>query len=191
MKLMLPWLLWFNILLEVLAIEIRQEKEVKGIQFRKEEVKQSYFADDICRKLKESESEVAQLYLTLSNPMDCSLPRSSIHGIFQARILEWVAISFSRGSSQPRDWTPVSCIVDRRFTIWATRAVQLHWSRLQKSHVRLPFTFYVDPYMDTLPLQAESWFFYQEKGNKFLVSANSLGSHLFSWPGNATCPVFQ
>jgi len=43
-----------------------------------------------------SESEVAQLCPTLSNPMDCSLPGSSIHGIFQARILEWVAISFSR-----------------------------------------------------------------------------------------------
>ena len=51
----------------------------------------------------ESESEVAQLCLTLCDPMDCSLPGSSIHGIFQARILEWVAISFSRGSSQPRD----------------------------------------------------------------------------------------
>ena len=51
----------------------------------------------------ESETEVAQLCLTLCDPMDCSLPGSSIHGIFQARILEWVAISFSRGSSQPRD----------------------------------------------------------------------------------------
>jgi len=42
-----------------------------------------------------SESEVAQLYLTLSDPMDCSLPGSSIHGIFQARVLEWGAIAFS------------------------------------------------------------------------------------------------
>ena len=70
---------------------------------------------------KESESEVAQLGLTLSNPMDCSLPGSSIHGIFQARILEWVVISFSRRSSRPRDWTQISCIVGRRFTVWATR----------------------------------------------------------------------
>ena len=53
--------------------------------------------------------------------MDCSLPCSSAHGIFQARVLEWVAISFSRGSSQPRDWTRVSHIVGRRFTILATR----------------------------------------------------------------------
>ena len=59
---------------------------------------------------------------TLCGPMDFSLPGSSVHGILlQARILEWVAISFSRRSSQPRDWTQVSCIVGRFFTIWATR----------------------------------------------------------------------
>ena len=57
--------------------------------------------------------------------MDGSLPRSSIHGIFQAKVLEWVAISFSRGSSQPRDQTWVSHIVGRHFTIWATREVML------------------------------------------------------------------
>ena len=55
-----------------------------------------------------SESEVTQLCLTLYDFMDCSLPGSSVHGIFQARILEWVAISFSRGSSQPRNQTQVS-----------------------------------------------------------------------------------
>ena len=66
-------------------------------------------------------SEVAQLCPTLCDPMDCSLPGTSVHGIFQARILEWVAISFSRGSSQPMDQTQVSCIVGRHFTIWATR----------------------------------------------------------------------
>ena len=49
------------------------------------------------------------------------LPGSSVLGILLARILEWVAISFSRGSSWPRDWTEVSCIADRFFTIWATR----------------------------------------------------------------------
>ena len=47
--------------------------------------------------------------------MDCSLPGFSVHGIFQARVLEWAAISFSKGSSQSRDRTWVSCIVDRRF----------------------------------------------------------------------------
>ena len=49
------------------------------------------------------ESEVAQLCPTLHDPMDCSLLGSSVHGIFQEKILEWVAISFSRGSSQSRD----------------------------------------------------------------------------------------
>ena len=62
---------------------------------------------------KESENEVTQSCLTLCDPTDCSPPGSSIHGIFQARILEWVAISFSRGSSWPRDWTRVSHIVGR------------------------------------------------------------------------------
>ena len=56
---------------------------------------------------------------TLCDPMDCILPGSFVHGILQATILEWVAISFFRGSSQPRDWTQVSCIVG--FTVWATR----------------------------------------------------------------------
>ena len=52
-------------------------------------------------------SEVAQLCLTLCDPMDCSLPGSSVHGVFQARVQKWVAISFCRGSSQPRDWTRI------------------------------------------------------------------------------------
>ena len=70
----------------------------------------------------------APLCPTLCNPMDCSPPGSSVHGILQARILEWVAIPFSwvaipfsRGSSQPRDQTRVSCVAGRFFTIWATR----------------------------------------------------------------------
>ena len=74
--------------------------------------------------IKESWSEVGQSCLTLCDPMDCSLPGSSVHGIFQAIVLEWIAISFSRGSTQTRDWTPVSRIVDRCFTVWATREVR-------------------------------------------------------------------
>ena len=62
-------------------------------------------------------SEVAQLGPTLRNPMDCSLQGSSVHGIFQARVLEWVAISLSRRSSQARDRTQVARIAGR----WATR----------------------------------------------------------------------
>ena len=65
----------------------------------------------------ESESEVAQSCLTLGDPMDGSPPSSSVHGILQARILEWVAISFSRGSSRPRDRTPDSHIVGRHFNL--------------------------------------------------------------------------
>ena len=68
-------------------------------------------------------SEVAQLCPSLCDPIDCSLPGSSVHGIFQAIVLEWIAISFSRGSSQPRNRTQVSLIVDRHFTVWATREV--------------------------------------------------------------------
>ena len=63
---------------------------------------------------------VVQLYLTPCNPMDCSLLGSSTHGILQAGILEWVAIPFSRRSSQSRDWTWVSCTAGRFFTVWAT-----------------------------------------------------------------------
>ena len=61
----------------------------------------------------------AQWCLTLCDPMDCRLPGSSVHGIFQARILEWVAISFSRRSSQG-DWTQVSCIAGGFFTVCDT-----------------------------------------------------------------------
>ena len=64
-----------------------------------------------------NESEVAQSCPTLCDPVDCSPPGSSIHGILQARILEWVAISFSRESSQHRDLTQVSHIAGRRFNL--------------------------------------------------------------------------
>ena len=60
---------------------------------------------------------VTQLCPTLCDPLDCSPPGSSIHGIFWARMLEWVAIAFSRGSSQHKDQTLVSCIAGRFFTI--------------------------------------------------------------------------
>ena len=66
----------------------------------------------------------------LFDPMDCSPPGSSVHGILQARMLEWVAISFSRGSSQSRDQTQVSCIAGRHFTLWTTFSTYLIWSTL-------------------------------------------------------------
>ena len=66
--------------------------------------------------VKESEMLVAQSCLTLCNPMDCSPPGSSVLGILQAGILEWVAIPFSKGSSRLRDQTRVSLIAGRYFT---------------------------------------------------------------------------
>ena len=92
------------------SVNISLETEIKWDSFKG--------ATDI-----ESESEVAQLCPTPHSPMNCSLPSSSVHGIFQARVLEWGAIAFFRGSSQLRDWTKVSRIVDRHFTVWATREV--------------------------------------------------------------------
>ena len=74
--------------------------------------------------------KVAQSCLTLCNPMDYT-----VHRILQARILEWVAFPFSRGSSQPRDQTQVSYIAGRFITSWATREVQ--------SHLRSPFNHHV------------------------------------------------
>ena len=64
---------------------------------------------------------ISQSCPTLCDPMDSRPPESSVHGILQARILEWVSIPFSRGSSQPRDQTWVSCIAGRFFMVWATR----------------------------------------------------------------------
>ena len=79
---------------------------------------------------------VAQSCLTLCDPMDCmdcSLSGSSVHGILQARILEWVSISFSRGSSKARDRAWVSCIISRFFTVWATREFNSLWMSLNKT----------------------------------------------------------
>ena len=66
----------------------------------------------------------AQLWLTLCDPMDCSLPGYSVHGVSQERILEWVAVSFSRVSSRLRDQTYISCIGRSFLYCWATRATQ-------------------------------------------------------------------
>ena len=71
----------------------------------------------------EGEGEVAQSCPTLCDPMDYNLPGFSVHGILQARILKWIAISFFRGSSRPRDRTRVSRIGGRSFNLWATREV--------------------------------------------------------------------
>ena len=67
--------------------------------------------------------------------MDCSLSGSSVHRIFQAKVLEWIAISFSRGSSRPRNRTQVSSIAGRPLTVWATRERRRQW---QPTPVLLP-----------------------------------------------------
>ena len=64
-------------------------------------------------------------HVWLCDPMDCDY---TVRGIIQARIMEWVAFPFSRGSSQPRDRTQVSRIAGGFFTNWATREAQVHWS---------------------------------------------------------------
>jgi len=71
---------------------------------------------------------VAQLCLTLCDSKDCSPPGSSVHGILQARTLKWLAISFSRGSSWPRDRTWVFCIADWCCNVWATREAHIIFS---------------------------------------------------------------
>ena len=68
----------------------------------------------------ESET-LSRSVMSVCDPMDCSPPGSSVQGISQARRLEWVAIPFSRGSSWHRDWTQITCIAGRLFTIWITR----------------------------------------------------------------------
>ena len=77
-----------------------------------------YLSNSFSKEVKvKSEIEVTQSCPTLCDPMDHNLPGSSIHGILQARILEWVAISFSRGSSPPRDRAQVSRTAGRLFTV--------------------------------------------------------------------------
>ena len=77
---------------------------------------------------------VAQSYLALRDPMNCSPPGSSVHGILQARILEWVAIPFSRGSSRPRDQTQISCIAGGFFTVIAEGLLfVIQWTHTENS----------------------------------------------------------
>ena len=78
------------------------------------------FLDHLAEELVFGGCLAAKSCSTLGDPTDCSPPGSSIHGLFQARILEWVAISFSRGYSWPRDWTRVSCTAGRFLTNWVT-----------------------------------------------------------------------
>ena len=80
---------------------------------------------------------VAQLCPTLCDPVDCSPPASSVHRLLQARILEWAAVPFSRGSSRPRDQTQVSRIADRFFTVWVNREAPINRVHDNRNTVKL------------------------------------------------------
>ena len=131
---------------------------------------------------------------TLCDPMDCSPPGSSVHGILQAWILEWVACPFSRGSSQPRDWTRVSCIAGRFFTMWTTRETRT----LQYTTPKLTLgTSGVTP-----PVQASTSCFpflpkngsvsWQSLSRGQLVATQNFlttnDQHILPWPGQWTPP---
>ena len=91
-----------------------------------------------------SDSSFSHSFLLISfnlcDPMDCNPPGSSVHGILQARILEWVAIPFSRSSFWPRDRTWVSYIISRFFTIWAIRRVHASSKIVLNNPCLLEFT---------------------------------------------------
>ena len=123
--------------------------------------------------------------LTLCDPMDCSSPGSSVHEILQARILEWVAISFSRGSSRPRDQIQVSCIAGRYFTIWATRETLAPNSFFVFCCLRSCFSRYKNcskgfqvpgPSLSHcyLPWCQEGWWYHISLKQSFIFSTNSF-----------------
>ena len=96
-------------------------------------------ANQVQQHIKRTVCMCAQSCLTLCDPMGWSPPGSSVHSILQVGILEWVAMTSSRGSSQPRDWIRVSCIAGRFFTHWVT------WEALKKKKERKGL--YTTPYM--------------------------------------------
>ena len=116
-----PWALPLHRAVLVTEAEMQTQPKCPSADGRTEKMGSIHTMEHY--SLFKSESEVTHLRLTLCHPMGCSPPGSFIQGILQARVLEWVVISFSRGSSQPRDRTRVSRIVGRHFTIWATREV--------------------------------------------------------------------
>ena len=129
--------------------------------------------------LQYSGSEFAQSCPTLGDPRECSLPCFSIHGIFLARVLEWVAISFSRGSSWPRDRTQVSCIAGRHFTLWATR----------KALYSIYLSIYCNPLESYRPSSYLSFFLLfftlRYQFNPFEMIFSPLGMHvLYCFPGD-------
>ena len=106
---------------------------------------------------------VTQSCLTLCNPMNCSLPSSSVHGTYQVRILEWVAMPSSRGSSRPRNGTGVSWIAGGFFTSWATREAQfsLYYNLVPPALARIfKAAVYQHVVQDIKYSALESWVFF-------------------------------
>ena len=110
---------------------------------------------------------VTQSCPTLCHPMDCSPPGSSVHEIFQARILEWVAIAFSKGSSQPRNRTWVSYTAGRFFTSWPTREAL--------TGIQIKYEGYTLRYKDALLFKIYKtniypWYIYNNNNNNEFMS---------------------
>ena len=99
----------------------QQDMETTEMSISKWNDKDDVVYYSVKKKYKHIVSESHSVVSNVCKIMDCNLPGSSVHGILQARILEWVAISFSRGSSQSRDWTQISRISGRFFSSWAIR----------------------------------------------------------------------
>ena len=121
---------------------------------------------------------VLQSCPALCNPMDCSRPGSSVHGILQTRVLEWVVISFSRGSSPPRDRVRLSCIADRLFTNWTSREYiprVLH--KMKNISSRSVFSF--------SPFHGSFWLKVHTFGKEIKWSSSLLGLNWASRPQQA------
>ena len=112
---------------------------------------------------------ITQLCLTLCDPMDWGLPGSSLQGILQARILEWIAIPFFRGSSQPRDWTLVSHIAGKFFIIWAIREAKdiylISLWELRYSHKESYSLLFLVPHTSVVTGKKVKWFWFQTDHN--------------------------
>ena len=124
----------------------------------------------------------AQSGLTVRDPMDRSPPGSSVHGVPQPRIVEWVAMPFSRRSSQLRDRTPITCSTGRFFTIWATREIYIITYYICKAYI---LCMYVHLYIckayfrvSTLHLNIILWWWGADKKS---ASSGFLWSSVSSW----------
>ena len=126
---------------------------------------------------------IIQYCLTLCDLKDHSPPGSSVHGIFQARILEWVVISFFRGYSWPRDWTWAFWIAARFFTISATRKAHSVVKSCPPLHATLPYaSLFPRVCLDSCPL---SWWCHPT----LLFSVTPFLSCIQSFPTSGSCPM--